>query len=258
MKWIKTEIKDRLAYISINRPEKRNALNDKVVLELIQAFKAAEENSEVKIIVLTGQGNTFCAGADLEYLKQLQNNSYEDNLKDSRQLMELYKIIYQLSKIVIAQVNGHAIAGGCGLVTVCDFAFSIPDANFGYTETRIGFIPAIVMSFLVRKIGEARAKELLLTGNVIHSQQALTYGLIHQIVDDENALEKTVYDFAQEICTHNSAQSIAMTKKLMADIQNMTLSESLKYAAEMNAQARSSEDCKRGIDAFLNKTTIKW
>ncbi|MDB5271988.1 MAG: paaF [Chitinophagaceae bacterium] len=258
MNWIQTEIKDRLAYISINRPEKRNALNDKVVLELLQAFKAAEENPEVKIIILTGQGNTFCAGADLEYLKQLQNNSYEDNLKDSKQLMELYKTIYQLSKIVIAQVNGHAIAGGCGLVTVCDFSFSVPDANYGYTETRIGFIPAIVMSFLVRKIGEARAKELMLTGNVIHSQQALTYGLINQIVDDENSLGKVVYDFAQELCVHTSSQSLAMTKKMLAEIQNMSLSESLVYASEMNAKARSSEDCKKGIDAFLNKTTIKW
>jgi methylglutaconyl-CoA hydratase len=258
MNWIETKIKDRLAYITINREEKRNALNDKVVLELMEAFHDAEKNPEVKVIILTGQGNTFCAGADLEYLKQLQHNSYEENLKDSRQLMELYKTIYQLSKIVIAQVNGHAIAGGCGLVTVCDFSFSITDANYGYTETRIGFIPAIVMSFLVRKIGEARAKELLLTGNVIHSQQALSYGLINQIVEDDSALGKTVYDFAQEICLHSSSQSIAMTKKMLAEIPNMSLLDSLKYAAEMNAQARSSEDCKKGIDAFLNKTTIKW
>ncbi len=258
MKWIKTEIKERLAYLTICRTEKRNALNEEVVLELLQALKAAENNDEVKIIILTGEGNTFCAGADLEYLQKLQQNSYQENLKDSMQLMELYKTIYTLSKIVIAQVNGHAIAGGCGLVTVCDFAFSVSDANYGYTETRIGFIPAIVMSFLVRKIGESRAKELLLTGNVINAQHALNYGLINHIIEEENELEKKVYEFAQELCIHNSTQSITTTKKMLADIQNMSLSESLVYGAEMNAKARGSEDCKKGIDAFLNKKSLKW
>ncbi len=258
MKWVKTEIKDRLAYITICRTEKRNALNDEVVLELHQSLIDAEKNDSVKIIILTGEGNTFCAGADLEYLQKLQNNTYEENLKDSMQLMELYKSIYTLSKIVIAQVNGHAIAGGCGLVTVCDFAFSVSDANYGYTETRIGFIPAIVMSFLVRKIGEARAKELLLTGNVINAQHALTDGLINYIVDDENELIKKVYEFAQELCVNNSAQSIATTKLMLSEMQNMTLPESLRYGAEMNAKARGSEDCKKGIDAFLNKKSIKW
>lgn len=258
MNWIKTEIKDRLAYISICRKEKRNALNDKVVLELLSAFKEAEQNPEVKVIILTGEGTSFCAGADLEYLKKLQENSYEENLKDSSQLMELYKTIYGLSKIVIAQVNGHAIAGGCGLVTVCDFAFSVSDANYGYTETRIGFIPAIVMTFLVRKIGEARAKELLLTGNVISAHSALQYGLISHVVEETKKLDQTVYEFAQELSVRNSAQSIAMTKKMLTEIQDMSLSESLEYAAKMNAMARGSEDCKRGINAFLNKSTIKW
>jgi methylglutaconyl-CoA hydratase len=258
MNWVKSEIKDRLAYITICRAEKRNALNERVVLELLQALKDAEQNNDVKIIILTGDGNTFCAGADLEYLQKLQNNSYEENLKDSMQLMELYKTIYTLSKIVIAQVNGHAIAGGCGLVTVCDFAFSVADANYGYTETRIGFIPAIVMSFLVRKIGETRTKELLLTGRVINAQHALSYGLINQIIDEENELEQKVYEFAQELCVNNSAQSITTTKQMLIKIQNMSLTESLSYGAEMNAKARGSEDCKKGIDAFLNKKTLKW
>jgi methylglutaconyl-CoA hydratase len=258
MKWITIAIKERVAYLTICRTEKRNALNEEVVLELLQSLEAAEKDEAVKIIVLTGEGNTFCAGADLEYLKKLQGNSYEENLKDSMQLMELYKTIYTLSKIVIAQVNGHAIAGGCGLVTVCDFAFSVSDANYGYTETRIGFIPAIVMTFLVRKIGEARAKELLLTGNVINAQHALNYGLINEIIEDDNELEKKVFEFAQELCTHNSTQSMATTKKMLADIQNMSLSESMIYGAEMNAKARGSEDCKKGIDAFLNKISLKW
>lgn len=258
MSWIKTEVKDRLAYISICRAEKRNALNEAVVLELLDALKSAEKNSAVKVIILTGEGNTFCAGADLEYLQKLEANSYEENLKDSTQLMELYKTIYTLSKIVIAQINGHAIAGGCGLVTVCDFAFSVSDANFGYTETRIGFIPAIVMSFLVRKIGETRTKELLLTGNVINAQHALKYGLINYIVEEDNELEKNVYDFAQALCVNNSAQSIATTKQMLVNIHGMSLSESLSYGAEMNAKARGSEDCKRGIHAFLNKINLKW
>ena len=258
MNLVKSEIKDRLAYITIFRSEKRNALNEEVVLQLLQALKQAEQNADVKVIILTGDGNTFCAGADLEYLQKLQHNSYEENLKDSTQLMELYKTIYTLSKIVIAQVNGHAIAGGCGLVTVCDFAFSVADAHYGYTETRIGFIPAIVMTFLVRKIGETRTKELLLTGRVINAQNALSYGLINQIIEDENELEQKVYEFAQELCVNNSAQSITTTKQMLIEIQNMSLEESLTYGAEMNAKARNSEDCKKGIDAFLNKKTLKW
>lgn len=251
------EIENRVAYITLNRPEKRNALSAELVTELKQAFQEAAQSSEVKVIVLTGKGKAFCAGADLAYLQSLQTNTYEENLADSRHLMELFQQIYTLPKVVIAQVNGHALAGGCGLATVCDFAFSVPEAKFGYTEVRIGFIPAIVKVFLLRKIGEGRAKELLLSGNLITADEAQDMGLINHVVHAE-ALESRVREFAESLCTHNSGQSMAYTKQMIAAVQDMSLDEALAYAAEQNAKARASEDCQKGIAAFLNKETPGW
>jgi len=258
MKYIKTEIKDRIGYIILNRAEKRNALNHPFVTELKEVFTLFAADDSVKVIVLKAEGSAFCAGADLEYLKELQTFTYEENLQDSTHLMELYKLIYTLNKVVIAQVNGHALAGGCGLVSVCDFCFSIHEANYGYTESRIGFIPAIVMIFLIRKIGEANARHMLLSGNVITAQEAHQHGLINTIVDSEEDLEKEVYTFAQHLIIHNSGSSMELTKKMMAAIQGMELDEALSYAAMMNAKARNSEDCKKGIESFLNKETVKW
>ncbi|ABG60215.1 enoyl-CoA hydratase/isomerase family protein [Cytophaga hutchinsonii] len=258
MEFVQTNISDRIGYVILNRPEKRNALNYQFVSELKESFLAFSKNDAVKVIVLKAEGVTFCAGADLEYLQQLQNNTFEENLADSTHLMELYKLIYTLNKVVIAQVNGHALAGGCGLVSVCDFAFSIPEANFGYTESRIGFIPAIVMNFLIQKIGEANARMMLLSGNVIKAQDALNYGIISTIVDAEEDLEETVTGFAQHLILNNSGTSMELTKRMLAAIQNMTLDQALIYAAEMNAAARSSDDCKKGIAAFLNKENLKW
>jgi len=258
MEFVKTHIHERIGYISLNRSDKRNALNFQFVTELKEAFQSFSENTSVKIIVLKAEGSAFCAGADLEYLQQLQDNTYEENLADSTHLMELYKLIYTLNKVVIAQVNGHALAGGCGLVSVCDFAFSIPEANFGYTELRIGFIPAIVMNFLVKKIGEMHARTMLLSGNVIKAADAQKYGIINAIYESEEELEEEVSTFAQHLITHNSENSMMLTKRMLSEIQSMPLGEALGYAAKMNATARNSEDCKKGIAAFLNKETVKW
>src|SRR5690606_21942474 len=154
------------------------------------------------------------------YLQQLQENSYEDNLKDSTHLMELYRQIYNLKKVVIAQINGHAIAGGAGLVSVCDFSFSVPDASFGYTEVKIGFIPAIVMVFLLRKIGEAKTRELLLSGNTFPAPEAKNIGLVNYI-EENNNLETAVFEFAQKLASSNSASSMELTKRMIAEVQEM-------------------------------------
>lgn len=258
MDFVQTSINERIGFIILNRPEKRNALNFQFVSELKEAFQSFAKNPSVKVIVLKAEGISFCAGADLEYIQQLQHNTYEENLADSTHLMELYKLIYTLNKVVIAQVNGHALAGGCGLVSVCDFAFSIPEANFGYTESRIGFIPAIVMTFLVKKIGESNARMMLLSGNVIKAADAQKFGLINSLLDSEKELEEEVLTFAQHLIIHNSETSMELTKKMLAEIQPMPLNDALLYAAKMNAEARNSADCKKGITAFLNKEHIKW
>lgn len=257
MEFVKFEVRSKVGYITINRPEKRNALNYQLVSELKEAFLQASTDVDAKVIVLQSAGEVFCAGADLEYLQQLQKNTFEENLKDSLHLKELFELIYTLSKVVIAKVNGHAIAGGCGLATVCDFAFSAAQSLFGYTEVRIGFVPAIVKVFLIRKIGEGRSKELLLSGELISAEKAADCGLINSVVEPDQ-LDSYTETFAQTLVEKNSAQSMALTKKMIAEVQSMSLTEALDYAATMNASARESEDCKKGISSFLRKEELSW
>jgi methylglutaconyl-CoA hydratase len=248
---------ERVCYITLNRPEKRNALSRELVTDLKEAFARAEGDATVKVIVLKANGESFCAGADLAYLQQLQKFSFEENIADSNHLKELFLQIYQLKKVVVAQVQGHALAGGCGLATVCDFVLAVPEAKFGYTEVKIGFIPAIVLVFLIRKIGEQRAKQLLLSGEMVQDNEAIRMGLANRIVSKDK-LETTVLDFVQQLIKNNSAQSMQLTKQMISEVQSMSLSQALDYAAEMNAKARASEDCKNGIAAFLEKREIKW
>jgi len=250
-------VKDRIGYVTLNRPDKRNALSHELVSELAETFSKAEVDPYVKVVVLNANGEAFCAGADLAYLQQLQNFSFEENLADSNHLKDLFLKIYSLKKVVIAQVQGHALAGGCGLATVCDFAFAVPEAKFGYTEVKIGFIPALVSVFLVRKIGEQKARHLLLTGEIIRAQEALNRGLITAVVERTD-LESTVYQFAQTLINSNSEQSMQLTKQLIQDVQTVPLKEALEMAATMNAHARATEDCKKGISAFLNKQELRW
>jgi methylglutaconyl-CoA hydratase len=248
------EVRDRVGFITLNRPDKRNALNYHVVQELKESFSAAENDENVKVIVLQANGDSFCAGADLAYLQQLQGFSYDENLSDSN---SLFYQIYTLKKIVVASIQGHALAGGCGLAAVCDFAFAVPEAKFGYTEVKIGFIPAIVMVFLLRKMGEGKAKQLLLTGEQFTADEALQFGLINRIVNKEK-LQEEVNSFAQKLVTTNSATSMMLTKQMIAQVQSLPLESALTFAAEMNAKARGTDDCKKGISAFLSKEKLQW
>ncbi len=257
MEFVLYHCQNRIAYITLNRPDKRNALNFKVVEQLKQAFTQAKEDENAKVIVLKAEGKVFCAGADLEYLQTLQNNTFEENLADSTHLKELFELIYTHPKIVIAQIHGHAIAGGAGLATLCDFSFCVPQAQFGYTEVKIGFIPAIVMVFLLRKIGEGRAKELLLSGDLISAQKAKEFGLINYLVEADN-LANEVEKFALDLCQNNSGQSLRATKQMIAQVQEMPLAEALNFAARQNAIARESIDCKKGIASFLDKKNLEW
>lgn len=257
MTFVEYAVKDRICTITLNRPDKRNALNEKVVSELKQAFAQAANDANAKVIVLAAKGSAFCAGADLAYLQQLQQNTYDENLADSNHLKELFRQIYTHPKVVIAKIQGHAIAGGCGLATVCDFSFAVEEAQFGYTEVRIGFIPAIVKVFLLRKIGEGKAKELLLSGDLISADEAKDFGLINKVVK-EGELDEAVNEFAKKLVKKNSGQSMQFTKQMIAQVQEMGLEEGLNYAAGQNAKARASEDCKKGIAAFLNKEKPSW
>jgi len=257
MNHIQYHVADRIGFITLNRPEKRNALNHEVVSELKNTFDLAANDGQVKVIILRANGEAFCAGADLEYLQKLQHFSYNENVADSDHLKELFLKIYTLNKVVIAQIQGHALAGGCGLAAVCDFSFSIPEAKFGYTEVKIGFIPAIVMVFLLRRVGEGKAKQLLLSGDLISAEEAQQLTLIN-FISTKKTLESDTLTFAAKLINSNSAQSMATTKQMIAAVQSMPLEQALDYASSMNAKARTSEDCQRGIAAFLSKEKIIW
>ena len=259
MNWnfVNYNCEERVGFITLNRPEKRNALNAQFVSELKEAFTHAEKDTDCKVIVLKAKGDAFCAGADLAYLQELQSNSYDKNLADSTHLMELFQQIYTLPKVVIAQVQGHAIAGGCGLASVCDLAIATTESKFGYSEVKIGFIPAIVSVFLIKQIGVAKSKELLLTGKIVSAEDAQSFGLINKVSAKEK-LESSVMDIVQSLVNTASADSLALTKLLINEVSDKSISEGFKWAAEMNAKARETNDCKKGIAAFLNKEKLNW
>lgn len=250
-------VEDRIAIITINRPEKRNALNPQLIAELTETFFIASEDDNVKIIILNANGGTFSAGADLEYLQQLQYNSFEENVADSNNLKKLFTTIYYLPKVVIAQVEGHAIAGGCGLATICDIVFATPESNFGYTEVKIGFVPAIVSCFLMQKVNETIAKEILLTGTTFSAEKALQYNLIN-FVTNSSEIHQKVKEFALNLCKESSGNSLMITKQLINQITNPQLEKSLEFAVQINARVRESDDFKKGIASFLNKEKINW
>lgn len=257
MALVEYSVTDRIARLTLNRPEKRNALSPELVSALHEAFTRAGKDDAVKVVILAANGEAFCAGADLAYLKQLQQFTFEENLADSRNLMNLFKLIYTLPKVVIAKIEGHALAGGSGLVTVCDFAYAVPEAKFGYTEVKIGFIPALVSVFMVRKVGEGKTRELLLSGKLITAEEARSYGMISAVAAKPAILQE-VDAAARNLVTSASAQSLAATKALINQVQVMPLTDALEHAAKENAKARATDDCKKGIDAFLQKKDISW
>lgn len=251
------QVAERIATITINRSEKRNALNPQLIAELTEAFIKASEDDLVKVVILNANGDAFSAGADLAYLQQLQHNTFEENVADSNRLKKLFTTIYYLPKVVIAQVEGHAIAGGCGLATICDIVFATPESNFGYTEVKIGFVPAIVSCFLKQKVSESIAKEILLTGKIFSAEQALKYNLINFVTNSSDIHQKT-REFALSLCTESSGNSLMITKQLITQTVNPYLEKSLEIAVQINARVRESDDFKKGISSFLKKEKINW
>ena len=257
MEFVTYKQQDSVATISMSRPEKRNALSNKVVAELLHCFNRAQNEESVRVIVLTGEGKVFSAGADLAALKSLQSATSLKNLDDSQLLARLLETIYRCPKPVIAKVNGHAIAGGCGLAAVCDFSLVADNAKLGFTEVRVGFVPAIVMVFVVRKIGEVASRDLMIRGQLITAEEAERKGLITRSMPGDK-LEEATQDLVDELIHNTSGSAVALTKKLMADIQGVGLSEALGFAVNMNAFARNTEDCQAGIAAFLDKKPMPW
>lgn len=253
---IETTPDDQIRTIRLNRPDKRNALNAELVTAIKEALREAESD-DTRAIVLTGAGSVFSAGADLSSLRSMREAGPIENQKDSRHLAELFRQIYQHPMPVIAKVNGHAIGGGCGLAAICDFSYVAEGATLGFSEVRIGFVPAIVMVFLRRKLGETQARDLLLRGRLVEATTAADLGLVTKVLP-EDELDEAVDDLAREISRETSGSAVALTKQMLARVSGMGLDEALDYAVQMNAFARETEDCQAGIEAFLNDEDPPW
>jgi methylglutaconyl-CoA hydratase len=244
-----------VATITLNRPDKRNAISYELIDELLAAL-AEVAGSSALVLILTGASKAFCSGMDLENLKELLGRSPEQNLKDSETMARLFRSLYDFPKPTIAAVNGAAIAGGCGLATLCDFTLAVPEAKFGYTEARIGFVPAIVSTFLLRQIGEKHARDLLLTGRIITAEEACRLGLVNEIVAPDKLLDRARKLAAQLM--DNSPGSLACTKRLLSDVARRDLDAQLQLAVKENAAVRATHDFREGISSFLEKHKPRW
>src|SRR5947207_10800121 len=209
-----------LATITLNRPEKRNAISFELISDLMRALDEVAQ-SPARVLILTGAGKAFCSGMDLKNLKALIGRSPEQSLEDSRTMVRLFRTIYDFPKVTVAAVNGAAIAGGTGLALLSDFTLAVPEAKFGYTEVRIGFVPAIVSTFLLRQVGEKHARDLLLTGRLFDAHEALRLGLINEIVEPDKLLARA-YEIAHTLM-QNSPSSLRATKELLAQTVNEEL-----------------------------------
>jgi len=257
METIHVESEGRFTKITLNRPDKRNALNAQMVTELTQEFQRLSKSASSKMIMLTGEGKAFCAGADLESLQHLQQADHDQNLQDSENLAGLFQAMYDYPGVIFGAINGHALAGGCGLVTMCDIALAHENAQFGYTETRIGFVPAIVTRYLLDKISLSHANRLLLSAQIISSQEAHTIGLVHEVAREEEFKARVDW-WVDHVMHELSMEALLTTKKLIRLSQTVDRSTAHQYAIRLNAAARMSSDCRAGIQAFLNKEKLRW
>lgn len=244
-----------VATLSLNRPDKRNALSFQLLEEFTRALEEIER-SNAQVLIVTGAGRAFCAGMDLEELKALTGKSHAENVEDSRKMARIFRQLYDFSKPTIAAVNGAAIAGGTGIATMCDFTLAVPEAKFGYTEVRIGFVPAIVSSILVWQVGHKIARDLLLTGRIFDASEAHRFGLVNEVVEPERLMAR-----ARELAAQlmdNSPSSLRLTKQLINGFISADLDQQIERAVHENAAIRRTADFREGISSFLEKRKPQW
>lgn len=237
--------------IIMNRPDKRNSLDEEMILKITESVNEFSEDDETKSVVITGSGDNFCSGLYLDYLQKISKYDILENMKDSRMFRNLLYSIYNCRKPTIAMVDGYALAGGCGIASACDIIIASERAQFGYTEVKIGFIPALVMVFLLKRVSESQAKDLLLTSKFINSAEAYRIGFANYVI------EHTILEnYTENICrafNHMPLSSMTLTKEMFRNVTNMSFEAALDYAADMNAITRMTKECKEGIVRFLSK-----
>jgi methylglutaconyl-CoA hydratase len=252
---LKLEYDGSLAVITLARPDKRNAISTQMIEDLLASLGEVQSSS-ARVGILTGEGKAFCSGMDLDELRAIATRSPVEHLEDSRRMARLFRTVYSFPKPLIAAVNGHALAGGCGLATLSDFTIAVPDAKFGYTEVRIGFIPALVSVFLRRQIGEKRTRDLALTGRLFDAAEAHEMGLVNLVVAAEELMAEARKLAANLMAA--SPTSLARTKRLLVQFSEGDLDREISMAIQENADIRSTADFREGLASFLEKRTPKW
>jgi methylglutaconyl-CoA hydratase len=242
---------DGIARITLNRPEKRNALNDELIAVVKDSLRRANNDAQIRVVILSGSGSDFCSGADLASLQKISSSSVAENLKDAQSLMELFLLIRTVNVPVIAAVRGRALAGGCGLATACDLVLAARSSRFGYPEVKIGFVPAMVMAISRRNVSEKRAFQLLTMGEEINAEEAERIGLVNRVLDDA-AFDDEVDVFAQQFMKVSSS-AVSLTKRLLYQTDAINFENALECGVDTNVIARMSEDCQKGIARFLRK-----
>src|SRR5258707_12420214 len=247
------EFSGEIAKITLNRPEKRNAINTQMSAELQTALDTIEK-SHSPVVIVSGAGTSFCAGMDLDMLAAIAKQSPAENQDDSRRIAKLFRRIWSFPRPLIAAVNGAAYAGGCGIATLCDFTLAVPEAKFGYTEVKIGFLPAIVSVFLTRQIGEKRSRDLLLTGRIIEAEEAKEFGLVSEVVPPERLMARA-HELADQLIAA-SPSSLTRSKRLLVSSAAAGVDHDLERAILENARIRCTPDFQEGVASFLEKRKL--
>lgn len=243
--------RDNVAHVTLNRPDKRNSLDQQLIAGLTQAFEALSADNSVRAVVLSGAGGHFCSGLYLNYLQEISKFGHAENLKDSEAFLRLLLSIYRCSKPVVAKVQGYALAGGCGIASACDLIVCDTTATFGYTEVRFGFVPALVSAFLLKRVGESHAKDLLLTARFIKADEALRMGLVNRVAP-AGELDTTIAETLEPLLK-NKPGSLARTKAMFEKLGDVTLEEALAYARDLNAETRQTDEFKKGLAGILER-----
>ncbi len=247
---------DRIARVTFSRPEIHNAFNSTMISEMTDVFGEIEKDENIRVVVLTGEGKSFCAGADLNWMRGVIKQTFDQNLAESNALAELFNKIYRCRRPVIGRINGAAIGGGTGFVAVCDMAIAARSAKFSFSEVKIGVVPACIGPYVVKKMGEGKARELFITGERMNAERAHEVGLVNKVVDDDQ-LDDAV-DALVKTLLSSGPEAVAMAKKLVREVPEMTPAQFKPYTAEMIAKLRVSDEGQEGMDAFLNKRKPNW
>ncbi len=246
----------RIANVSFCRPKVHNAFNSTVIAEMADVFSRIEKDEDIRVVIITGEGKSFCAGADLNWMRGVISQSFEENLAESNDLADLFWQIYTCKRPVIGKINGAAIGGGTGFVAVCDIAIGARSAVFSFSEVKIGVVPACIGPYVIKKMGEGKTRELFITGERMKAERAHEVGLINKVVDDE-ALDAETDAIVGAILS-SGPEAVAMAKRLISSVPGMTPEQFKPYTAEMIAKLRVSDEGQEGMDAFLNKRKPRW